>query len=310
LLRTSLNLDAHPNRKGSGMSIRLGALLVIALLVSCAGGEPEPADRMVDLGTHRLHAVVLGDGLPPVIIDGGIGAGAQEYLPLQERLAEVTTAVTYDRAGYGQSEMGPLPRDSKMEAGELKAMLAELNLSSPYVMVGHSLGGLNIEVFADLYPENVAGVVLLDPPPLGWLLGEKYQGIRRMAEGMTAEWQNIADRGINSMDEQERRQAQLFQMLASEHRAMLGTSARLAAEIESFGDMPLVVIAAGVPNPMFGDDAAGYQEYWIEENRRLAEKSSRGKFNLADESTHHLHADATDLVTDAIVSMVEEARNQ
>jgi pimeloyl-ACP methyl ester carboxylesterase len=292
------------------MSVKSIALLLVAFLLSCAGGEPELADRMVDVGTHRLHAVVLGEGSPPVIIDGGIGAAAEEYRSLQERLAEVTTVITYDRAGYGRSDPGPLPRDSKTEAGELRALLAELDVRGPYIMVGHSLGGLNTEVFADRYPDDVGAMLLLDPPPLGWLLGEEYQGIRQMADRMTLEWQNIADRGIESEDEGERRQAQLFQMLASEHREMLGASTRLAAGIDSFGDTRMVVIAAGVPNPMFGDVAAGYQEYWIEESRKLTGKSSRGQFILSEDSTHHLHIDAADLVAQTIVSLIQEIRNQ
>jgi pimeloyl-ACP methyl ester carboxylesterase len=291
------------------MSVKLAMLIsAVLLLASCSSDGPEPVERMVDIGAHRLHAVVAGEGLPVVVVDGGVGAGSEEYRPLQDRIAGETTVVTYDRAGYGSSEAGPLPRDSGTEADELRALLAELGVPRPYVLVGHSLGGLNVQVYAGRYPDEVAGMILLDPPPLGWLLGEGYADLLMLAEQMTDEWQEVADRGLDSADVQERTEAVFFETLASEHREMLGTSARLAAGIRAFGDTPLLVIASGVPNPLFGTEAAGYQQYWINQSRALVAKSSRGKLILAEDSTHRLHTEAADLVVESILSVLEEAR--
>ncbi len=291
------------------MSVRFAlAWLGIFLLPSCSSSGQRPVERMVDVGTHRLHAVIAGEGLPAVVIDGGIGVSSEEYRPLQERIAEETTVVTYDRAGYGLSEAGPLPRDSGTEADELRVLLRELGVPGPFVLVGHSLGGLNVEVYAGRYPDEVAGLVLLDPPPLAWLLGEGYPDLLKLADQMTDEWQESADRGLGSADIRERREALFLQMLASEHREMLDKSACLAEEIETFANLPLLVIASGVPNPMFGAEAAGYQEYWIEQSRILASKSSRGKLILAEDSTHRLHIDAADTVVESILSVVELIR--
>jgi pimeloyl-ACP methyl ester carboxylesterase len=267
-------------------------------------------DRLVDVGTHRLHVVVAGTGTPAVVFEGGIGAQCEEYRALQERIADETTVILYDRAGYGPSEEGPMPRDSETEAGELRKLLNELNLPGPYILVGHSLGGLNVEIYADRYPDDVAGMVLLDPPPLSFVLGREYKELIRLAEQMTDEWQGIADRGADSEDGRARSEAVFFRMLASEHREMFGKSGRLAEDIDSFGDIPVVVVASGVPNPMFGDVAEAYQRYWIEQSRMLAGKSSRGKFVLVEESTHRLHEDAADLVVETILSMLEDGRTQ
>ena len=281
---------------------------VVLLLGSCSTEGPEPGERMVDVGTHRLHAVVAGTGAPAVVIDGGIGAGANEYRELHARIAVETTVVAYSRAGYGRSEPGPLPRDSGTEAQELRTLLRRLGIPEPYILVGHSLGGLNVQVYAGRYPDDVAGLVLLDPPPLAWLRGGRYADLLAMAEQMTEQWQQAADRGRDAADPQARREAQFLQMLASEHREMSGASARMAEEIETFGDMPLRVIASGVANPAFGTDAAGYQAYWIEQSRALASKSSRGTFTLAEDSTHRLHTEAADLVAESILSIVREVR--
>ncbi len=282
--------------------------LLVPLMAFCTGGENQPADRMIDIGSHSLHAVVKGSGSPVVVLDGGIGARCEEYRDLQDRIAATTTAVTYDRAGYGSSEVGPLPRDSRCEAGELRTLLSELKIPPPYILVGHSLGGLNVQVYAGLHPEEVAGMVLLDPPPLRFILGEEYSELLSMAARMTEEWQGIADSGLSSENEDEKANAEFFLMLASEHREMLNSSAKQAASIASFGSIPLVVVASGVPNPFFGDVAEAYQKFWAAESKALTIKSSRGQFVFAETSTHRLHDDAEDLVVDKILSMVNSLR--
>jgi pimeloyl-ACP methyl ester carboxylesterase len=286
-----------------------GLLLLLPLALSCAGGGDGPGDRTVNIGSHSLHAVVAGAGSPAVVFDGGIGARCEEYRELQDRIAATTTTVIYDRAGYGPSEVGPLPRDSRSEAEELRALLAKLKIPGPYVVVGHSLGGLNVQVYANLHPEEVAGMVLLDPPPLDFILGKEYTELASVAAQMTDEWQGIADKGLRSDDGGERANAQFFLMLASEHREMFDGSAKQASSIASYGDTPLVVIASGVPNPMFGDVAESYQKFWATQSEALAAKSSRGEFVFAEKSTHRLHDDASDLVADRILSMVRSSRD-
>lgn len=294
-------------------------LALLVLLAACTGNEPAPpdqtdepapVDRTFDLGTHALHARIVGEGSPAVVIDVGIASRSEEWYPLQDRLAGETQVLVYDRAGYGASEPGPVPRDSGTEADELEALLDAASVASPIVLVGHSLGALNAQVFAARYPEDVAGLVLLDPPPLGWLLGEGYPELRALAEQITGEWQATADRGSASSDPGERAEATFFQMIASEHREMLGESARLAAAIETFGDTPLVVIASGVPNPAFGGVAEEYQRYWAEESRALALKSSRGRLLLAEDSSHMLHLEAQEEVIASILVLVAGAAEE
>ncbi len=279
------------------------AVLFCFSLCACAGERSSSPDRMIDIGTHSLHAHIVGDGLPAIVIDVGIASRSGEWYPLQNRLASEATVIVYDRAGYGTSEPGPLPRDSGREADELKSLLDASSIRGPYVLVGHSLGALNLQVFAARYPGDVAGMVLLDPPPLGWLLGERFTELRALAERMTNEWQMTADRGLASADSSAASQAAFYRTIASEHREMIGRSAELAAAIGTFGDTPLTVIAAGKPSAMFGDVAAEYQNYWIDQSRAVAEKSSRGEFVMARESSHMLHIEAADTVLACILSV-------
>jgi len=118
---------------------------------------------MVDVGGYRLHIKCIGTGGPTVVIDAGWGDSSAAWSSwVQPSAASTTRVFTYDRAGMGYSEPGPLPRTADRLAAELHALLANANESGPYVLVGHSMGGLTVRVFAHEYPEDVAGVVLIE----------------------------------------------------------------------------------------------------------------------------------------------------
>jgi pimeloyl-ACP methyl ester carboxylesterase len=279
-----------------------------ALVTACKVPSQGPFDRMIDLGTHRLQVHIEGIGVPAVVIDAGISDSLEKLKPLQERIVRVTRVVTYNRAGYGQSEAGPLPRDAGREADELKALLDKASIPGPYLLVGHSLGALNVQIFASRHPDDVAAMVLLDPPPLSFILGREYGDLGAMAGRMTAEWQAIADSASGSANAGEKARSTFFRMIASEHREMFGQTARLVDAIPTFGDIPLLIMAAGKPNPAFGPGAGEYQKYWIEQSRALTGKSAKGQFVLAEGASHYLYLDAPDLVAERILAMVSAAR--
>ena len=288
---------------------KLAILLAASLILpSCVRESSPPFDQMISLGSHRLQIHLEGKGAPTVVIDAGITDQLDKLRSLQERMARVTQVIAYNRAGYGQSEPGPLPRHSGREAEELKALLEKAPVSGPYVLVGHSLGALNMQVFASKYPDDVAGMVLLDPPPLSFILGQEYRALGVMGEQMTAGWQAIADSAAESIDAQEKARSAFFRMIASEHREMFGESAKLASAISTFGDIPLAVVAAGEPNPALGEVAEEYQRYWIEQSRALTDKSTHGTFILAEGASHYLYLDVPDLVVESVLAVVNEVR--
>ena len=285
-------------------------LMACLIMASCGSDMRPSADQLISIGSHRLEIHIEGQGAPVVVIDAGITDTIDKLRPLQERLAQGTPVIAYNRAGYGRSQPGPLPRHAGREAEELKALLEKASIPGPYVLVGHSLGCLNVQVFASKYPDDVAGMVLLDPPPISFLLGQEYQDLRGMAEKMTAEWQAGADSAANSADVQGRAKSAFFRMIASEHGEMFGETAKQVDSISTFGDMPLVVIAAGKPNPAFGGAAEEYQKYWVEQSRALAAKSANSRFILAEESSHYLYLDVPELVAQNILSVIDEVRTK
>jgi pimeloyl-ACP methyl ester carboxylesterase len=124
-----------------------------------------PPGRLVDVDGHRLHVRASGSAsdAPTVILEGGAGLGSVTWAWVQPRVAERTRVVAYDRAGVGWSDRGPEPRDGQQIATELHAALDGAGVSGPYVLVGHSFGGVYVRIFADLYPDEVVGLVLVDP---------------------------------------------------------------------------------------------------------------------------------------------------
>jgi pimeloyl-ACP methyl ester carboxylesterase len=277
---------------------------------SCAHEDSTPSDQLINLGTHSLEIHREGTRTPAVVIDTGIGDQMDRLRSLQQRIALVTQVIAYNRAGYGRSEAGPLPRDCGREADELKALLEKASIPGPYVLVGHSLGALIVQMFASRYPADVAGMVLLDPPPLSFILGQDYGNLSAMADRMTEEWQAAADSMAQSADPRARARANFLRMIASEHREMFDETARMVGAISTFGDIPLVVVASGKPNPAFGSVAEKFQTYWIEQSRSLADKSTRGRFVLADGSSHYLYEDVPELVAENILSLVHDVREK
>jgi pimeloyl-ACP methyl ester carboxylesterase len=121
-----------------------------------------PPGELIDVGGHRLHIHSQGSGGPAVIIDAGLSAASWECESFAGRIAGFTQVCTYDRAGYGWSDPGPRPRTSQQVVAELRALLQRAQIKPPYILVGHSWGGLNVRLYASQYPNEVVGLVLLD----------------------------------------------------------------------------------------------------------------------------------------------------
>lgn len=286
------------------ISARISAVLIAGLMVFV----PPPQDdsgvgKTVDLGTHRLHYYSAGQGEICVVLDVGIGESYKDWLPLLENISSRIRMVCYDRAGYGESERGPFPRNADRAADELERLLKKANIRGPYLLVGHSLGAMNLQVFAHKNREGIKGMLLLDPPPLDWLTGKEFPGLKEMAEEQTRIFEKTAESILSEGTEGRKKQADFFLTLASEHREMFSSSPASLRAISSFEDIPMIVIASGKSNPAFGEEAARFQLFWNGQCKKLAGKSSRGKYWLASRSTHHIHRDDPQLVLKAIYEL-------
>src|SRR4051794_16226399 len=156
---------------GRTLATLFGLIVVLGLVGAIYESMAEAADvraypppgQMVDVGGYRLHINCVGTGSPSVVIDAGWGDWSASWSSwVQPEAAKTTRVCTYDRAGMGWSEAGPLPRTAETFARELHTLLHNARIPAPYVLVGHSAGGLTARVFAHAYAAEVAGVVLIE----------------------------------------------------------------------------------------------------------------------------------------------------
>jgi pimeloyl-ACP methyl ester carboxylesterase len=124
-------------------------------------------DKYFDMGGYRLHAVMAGKGKPSVVFEAGMGDGTGSWEKVQPEISKMAQTFSYDRPGLGKSDRAPAPHDLNQSADELHALLQKSGIPAPYILVGHSMGGLIVRVFAYRYPSETAGMVLVDPSDEG-----------------------------------------------------------------------------------------------------------------------------------------------
>ena len=186
------DLIAVTRLKKKVMGVLLGAVLLsVVLWIAWLIIRPP----LIDVGGYRLEARMKGTGNPTVVFETGFTGGIPLYWKLQDRIAEHTRTLLYERAGLGRSDPGPQPRTAEQMARDLHSLLAALDIRPPVVLVGHSAGGLFMRVFAHDYPDDVAAMVFIDPAseasydrmrqssPKDWQMMET-----KLPEGLRRQW--------------------------------------------------------------------------------------------------------------------------
>ena len=300
----------------------------------------------MSIGTHRLHIRCDGNGAPPVVFDAALGGSSLSWSLVQPAVARFTRACSYDRAGFGWSDAGPLPRTAGDIADELHQLLRAAAVPPPYVLVGHSYGGLVMRLYASRHRNDVAGLVLIEPAvPEEWTNPTDQQraliarGVRLCRYGATASRRGLAQLVSTLVRFGALRAARVLVRLVSrgglrrEDEGILAPIWKLppdvrgvlremwtqpkffealGSQIETICESATTVMRAGPPHyddlPLLVISSARSTERRLQADAALAQRSTRGRHILAAESGHWVPLDAPQVVIDAIATMVAEIR--
>ena len=321
------------------ISIVILVVFILAMVLVAAGAiaksnlakkYPAPG-QLVDVGGYKMHINCTGQGNPTVILEAGQSDYSLIWAYVQPEVAETTRVCSYDRAGYGWSEPSPYPRRANVEVEELHTLLVNANIGGPYVLVGHSLGGMLVRVFAHNYPDEVVGMVLVDSfheerpirNPEITKLNQEAVGQLRMFSFMSSIGlmalapQSIPNRGfpddIYAQYQAITATTDFFETWISESLAVPDSAAEvLALHITNFGNLPLTVLSAGQWDAIPSISDAENQQLWTAfqvQQSELVALSSEAKQVVAEQSSHHIQLDQPSLVIDAIREMVDALRD-
>src|SRR5215204_4463501 len=283
----------HPWR----VVLLLAASLALALPVgvidqegvaTAAPATPGPTGKRVDIGGRALFISCAGSGSPTVVLEAGSGNSAETWVGVQPEVARFTRVCSYDRAGLGQSDPAPTGvRTVQDSVDDLHALLAAADISGPIVLVGHSLGGLIVRLYTSQYPDDVAGLVLIDgmPPDL------PAAGLALLPAAERRET-FVVMHGLHPQD--------------PEHLDIIASGVWVMAHPPA--PVPTIVLAAGFHGaPGTAPDAA-FEALWQELQREQA-RVLDAQLVSVPEGDHFLQLDRPELVVEAIRQVVEAVRD-
>lgn len=310
-----------PRRKGWRRVRRI--LLIVALFIVLLAGAGllyqsiasaqdassyPPSGKLIDVGGYRLHLYCTGTsrpGSPTVILEGGLGETSLTWSKVQPGVASFARVCSYDRAGYGWSDNGPQPRTDQRLVSELHTLLAKAGVPPPYILVGHSVGGIMMRLYAFTYPKQVAGLVLVDSAHEDQM---RYPELRLDASQLSL-CQAIAPFGIPRLiglmnDDsatypstvQLAARAQFYQTrfcqtMLDEAMEWNESVAQVHASRHSLGRLPLVVLT---------QDGNGVPLSWFTLQKDLVSLSTTSTQVMATRSGHNIQLDQPDLVVAAV----------
>ena len=295
-------LRIHRDLHGRGTWLLYPIVFVLGLIAIGGAFETLSAARddatyrmpgqLVDVGGRKLYIECSGTGEPTVVFESGLAEGSPYWVRIASAVSKTTHVCVYDRAGRGPSDDAPGPQDGGAVARDLHALLADSGNAGPFILVGHSTGGPYIRAFAATYPDEVAGMVLLDAQPIDAFTAlptfpSFYSGIGLKAgllpslarigiwRVLTAATPLDLPSPYREAEQAEQSTPRLLSAQRDEFAVLPATLAQGAA-LTTLGAKPLVVVTAGT------DAQAG----WAEAQDEMAALSSNSSHRVASDQTH------------------------
>jgi len=287
----------------------------------------EPIGELIEIDGSKMHLYCSGKGTPTVVFESGLGESSASWDEVQPEIAKTTRVCSYDRAGRLWSERQQKPVTAAGTVTRLHQLLNAASVEPPYVMVGHSLGGPLIMVYADRYPQDVSGVVLVDAAhpdnrkrlPQEILKAISLQGLDRTLYTIKAEtgfmrlFETYVYDGISYQGLAERKNlpqttpGYFTELDAAEHIFAE------ASETMDFGDLPLIVLTAtnyskeALPE-IAPEQWEQFEKAGAEMQTELAALSTRGEQRVIADAGHYIHYARPDAVIQAILDVLAVTR--
>lgn len=291
------------------------------------GRENPPPGQLTNVGGYNMHIYCTGEGNPTVILEAGLNDFFVSWSKVQPEIAKATRVCSYDRAGLGWSEASPYGRTSEVMVQELHTVLKNTGIEGPYVLVGHSFGGINMRLFARKYPDEVAGLLLVDSAHEEQ--GERLPFLQDSADEFIGQFRTLSAMssfGLMALSPATIPNRGFSEEAYRQYQAVLGTTnyfdgaiAESAAfysgesylEMTGLGDLPLIVLSHGLPDSTSGvNDAeqSQFEQEWSKMQAELAALSSNSKQVIAERSGHYIQLDQPDLVIESILELVRASQ--
>jgi pimeloyl-ACP methyl ester carboxylesterase len=292
-------------------------LLLLALLFLTMSGVArseavsfEPPGQLVDVNGRDMHINCIGNKSPTIILDSGAGGFSLEWENIQHSLSQYVRVCAYDRAGYGWSEMGPLPRTTKRIAHELHTLLQNAGIHGPYIIVGHSFGGFTAQYFARYFDDEIAGLVLVDSSHEEQVYRLPENGKNVVRRSLHQDRSNMMTKAVlhehfpedAALVAEHLMQRWSAMLTWREEMANYALSARQLRDLHRgpILEIPIVVLSRGKrvwPDTPYGD---AMEAAWKELQNELNYMSGNSTHIIAENSGHVIHLDEPELVVDAI----------
>ena len=297
-----------------------GALYQTVYAARDRAANPMPG-QLVDIGGYRLHIYCAGQGSPTVIFDAGLGDSYMSWRKVQPQIARLTKVCSYDRAGLGYSDSSPRARTSKTIAEELHMLLRSAAIPAPYVLVGHSMGGFDVRLYASAYRGDVAGLVLVDSSH-----PEQQKRLPAAVNDLDAGWVREQEffelampfgiprvLGFCGEDAEVRAAECNFHSVRESVKELksVSESAAQAATAGSLGDIPLAVLSSDPDRPQLDlpeDLVKPTNDAWQQLQNELAQLSTRSTHTIVRNSGHYIQLDQPEAVIEAIKKVVKQVR--
>lgn len=260
-------------------------------MASATGLAQDTTEQRVDLGGFKLNTQQSGSAAPAVVFVAGLGEDLSTWHSVLPKVSQFARTFAYDRAGLGKSDPSPATKSVEHMVSELHSLLVSAKVAPPYILVGHSLGGAIVQLYAFTYPDEIAGLVLVDP--------EDGRLLERLHARMPA-------------DQWDARQKMLDQMMSQASPAQKAelqesnSSGNALAKALPLPKVPTVLLTGTLKDPSFPGNPLE-QDLKLELQNELLAKLPDAQHVLVPNSRHYIQEDAPDLVINAIREVINGA---